>query len=58
MQGFATTFYAVFSLVVYVYIGSAVASPAPLSFPPVWSKVTFAFGMINFLMYAVAHTPT
>ena len=28
LQGFATIFYAVFSVVVYVYIGSNVASPA------------------------------
>ena len=50
LQGFATTFYAVFSVVVYVYIGSTVASPALFSLPPVWAKITFAVGMVNFLM--------
>ena len=50
LQGLATTFYAVFSVVVYVYIGSAVASPALFSLPPVWDKITFAVGMVNFLM--------
>ncbi|KAI0651691.1 transmembrane amino acid transporter protein-domain-containing protein [Trametes meyenii] len=50
LQGFSTVFYVVFSVVIYVYIGSTVASPALLSLPPVWSKITFAIGMINFLM--------
>ncbi|CDO72388.1 hypothetical protein BN946_scf184977.g87 [Trametes cinnabarina] len=50
LQGFSTAFYAVFSVVVYVYIGSTVASPALLSLPPVWSKITFALGMVNFLI--------
>lgn len=51
LQGFATTFYAVFSVVVYSYVGSTVASPALFSLSPVWSKITFAIGMVNFLMY-------
>ncbi|KAI0639244.1 amino acid transporter [Trametes polyzona] len=50
LQGFSTVFYAVFSVVVYVYIGSTVASPALLSLPPVWAKITFAIGMVNFLI--------
>ncbi|KAI0778022.1 transmembrane amino acid transporter protein-domain-containing protein [Trametes elegans] len=50
LQGFSTAFYAVFSVVVYCYIGNTVASPALFSLPPVWSKVTFAFGLVNFLL--------
>ncbi|KAI0746622.1 amino acid transporter [Daedaleopsis nitida] len=50
LQGFATIFYAVFSVVIYIYIGSTVASPALFSLPPVWSKITFAIGMVNFLI--------
>ncbi|KAI0374329.1 hypothetical protein BV20DRAFT_961462 [Pilatotrama ljubarskyi] len=50
LQGFSTTFYAVFSVVVYVYLGNTVASPALFSLPPVWSKITFAIGMVNFLI--------
>ncbi|KAI0765118.1 amino acid transporter [Fomes fomentarius] len=50
LQGFATTFYAVFSVVLYSYVGSTVASPALFSLPPVWSKITFAIGMVNFLI--------
>ncbi|KAI0824185.1 transmembrane amino acid transporter protein-domain-containing protein [Trametes gibbosa] len=56
LQGFSTLFYAVFSVVVYVYIGSTVASPALLSLPPVWSKITFAFGMVNFLISGALYT--
>ena len=50
LQGFAITFYAVFSVVVYVYLGSTVASPALFSLPPTWAKVTFGISLGNFLM--------
>ena len=50
LQGFSTIFYAVFSVVVYVYVGSTVASPALFSLPPVWAKITFAVGLGNFLV--------
>ena len=56
LQGFSTTFYAVFSVVVYVYVGSTVQSPALFSLPPVWEKITFAIGMVNFLMYDASST--
>ncbi|TFK86399.1 amino acid transporter [Polyporus arcularius HHB13444] len=56
LQGFATTFFAVFSVVVYVYIGSTVASPALFSLPPVWAKISFAFGMVNFLITGALYT--
>jgi hypothetical protein len=52
LQGFATTFYVVFSVVMYVYIGSAVASPAFLSLPPKWAKAAFGIALGNFLLYA------
>lgn len=50
LQGFATVFYCIFSVVIYVYIGSTVASPALLSLPPVWAKITFGIGIGNFLL--------
>ncbi|EMD41739.1 hypothetical protein CERSUDRAFT_110316 [Gelatoporia subvermispora B] len=50
LQVFATVFYAVFSVVVYAYLGSTVASPALLSLSPIWSKITFAVGIGNFLL--------
>ncbi|KAI0670063.1 transmembrane amino acid transporter protein-domain-containing protein [Trametes maxima] len=58
LQGFSTIFYVIFSVVIYVYIGSTVASSALLSLPPVWSKITFAIGMINFLMQVPSFKPT
>ncbi|OBZ78790.1 putative acyltransferase CST26 [Grifola frondosa] len=45
LQVFATVSYAIFSVVVYVYIRSTVASPALLSLQPIWSKVSFAVGL-------------
>ena len=50
LQGFATTFYVVFSVIIYAYIGNTVASPALLSLPPIWSKITFGIGLVNFLL--------
>ncbi|KAJ3551374.1 hypothetical protein NM688_g4742 [Phlebia brevispora] len=58
LQGFATTFYAVFSVVVYVYLGSTVASPALLSLPPVWAKLTFGIGLGNFLVAGALYAHT
>ncbi|PIL27383.1 transporter [Ganoderma sinense ZZ0214-1] len=58
LQGFATTFYAVFSVVVYAYIGSTVASPALFSLPPVWAKITFGVGMVNFLITGAIYAHT
>ncbi|KAI0361799.1 hypothetical protein OH77DRAFT_1418059 [Trametes cingulata] len=55
LQSFSTVFYAVLSLVIYVYVGSTVASPALFSLPPVWSKITFAIGMVNFLISAALY---
>ncbi|KAK7693722.1 hypothetical protein QCA50_003294 [Cerrena zonata] len=49
LQGFSTIFYVVFSIVIYTYIGNTVASPALLSLPPIWAKITFGVGLINFL---------
>ncbi|KAG2076919.1 amino acid transporter [Suillus decipiens] len=58
LQGFATVFYAVFSIVMYVYIGNTVQSPALFSLPPVWAKATFAIALPNFLFCAGLCTHT
>jgi hypothetical protein len=58
LQGFATTFYVVFAIVTYYYIGSAVASPAFSSLPPVWAKAAYGVALPNFLIAGslYAHT--
>ncbi|KAH7915339.1 transmembrane amino acid transporter protein-domain-containing protein [Hygrophoropsis aurantiaca] len=58
LQGFATTFYAVFAIVMYVYIGNTVMSPVYLSLPPKWAKASFAIALGNFLFSGgiYAHT--
>lgn len=58
LQGFATVFYAVFSIVMYVYIGNTVQSPALFSLPPAWAKATFAIALANFLFSAGLYTHT
>ncbi|KAG2109313.1 uncharacterized protein F5147DRAFT_575984, partial [Suillus discolor] len=50
LQGFATVFYVVFSVVMYVYIGNTVQSPVLFSLPPVWAKAAFAIALPNFLL--------
>ncbi|OAX44817.1 hypothetical protein K503DRAFT_678052 [Rhizopogon vinicolor AM-OR11-026] len=58
LQGFATAFYAAFSIVVYVYIGNTVQSPALFSLPPAWSKATFGIALANFLFSSGLYTHT
>ncbi|RDX56036.1 amino acid transporter [Lentinus brumalis] len=58
LQGFSTTFYAIFSVVIYCYLGSTVASPALFSLPPVWSKVAFGVGLTNFLIAGALYSHT
>jgi len=50
LQGFATVFYTVFSVVIYCYIGSTVQSPALFSLPPKWAKATFGIALGNFFV--------
>lgn len=50
LQGFATVFYVVFAIVMYVYIGGTVQPVALLSLPPIWSKIAFGIALPNFLI--------
>jgi len=52
LQIFATSFYVVFAVVLYLYVGSSVASPALSSLPPIWAKVSFGIALLNFLIAA------
>jgi amino acid permease len=45
LQGFATTFYAVFAVVVYVYIGNDVLSPAFSSLDDKWKKAAYGIAV-------------
>ncbi|KAG2098437.1 transmembrane amino acid transporter protein-domain-containing protein [Suillus discolor] len=58
LQGFATIFYVVFSVVMYVYIGNTVQSPVLFSLPPVWAKAAFAIALPNFLFSSGLYTHT
>ena len=50
LQFFATTFYTVFAIVMYVYIGPTVASPAFSSLPIKWQKAAYGVAIPNFLI--------
>jgi hypothetical protein len=58
LQGFATTFYAVFAVVMYIYLGHSVASPAFSSLPVTWQKASYGLALVNFLLAGslYAHT--
>nr|OQO27655.1 hypothetical protein B0A51_04423 [Rachicladosporium sp. CCFEE 5018] len=58
LQTFATTYYAVFAAVTYVYLGSAVLSPSFSSLPPKWQKAAYGIALPNFLLAGslYAHT--
>jgi len=58
LQGFSTVFYCIFSVVVYVYMGSTVLSPSLFSLPPIWSKVAFGIGLGNFLVAGALYSHT
>ncbi|KZP01046.1 hypothetical protein CALVIDRAFT_508595 [Calocera viscosa TUFC12733] len=58
LQGFATTFYVVFAVVCYCYIGNTVQSPVLFSLNEVWSKASFGIGLANFLVAAGLYSHT
>jgi hypothetical protein len=58
LQIFATTFYTIFAIVTYLYIGSAVASPAFSSLPPVWAKAAYGIAVPNFLIAGSLYSHT
>ncbi|KAK7463789.1 hypothetical protein VKT23_005728 [Stygiomarasmius scandens] len=58
LQGFATIFYVIFSVVIYVYIGNTVQSPAFFSLPPKWAKASFGIALGNFLIAGALYSHT
>ncbi|KAI3395784.1 hypothetical protein diail_867 [Diaporthe ilicicola] len=58
LQGFATSFYVVFSVVTYYYIGSEVASPSFSSLPTVWAKAAYGIAIPNFLIAGSLYSHT
>jgi len=58
LQGFATGFYTVFAIVLYVYEGNTVASPAFSSLPTVWAKAAYGIAIPNFLIAGSLYSHT
>jgi amino acid permease len=58
LQGFATTFYTIFAIVIYVYIGNSVASPAFSSLDPKWAKAAYGIAIPNFLLAGSIYSHT
>ena len=58
LQIFATTFYAVFAVVTYIYIGPNVASPSFSSLPLKWQKAAYGVAIPNFLIAGSLYSHT
>ncbi|KAK3672420.1 hypothetical protein LTR78_007727 [Recurvomyces mirabilis] len=58
LQGFATTFYAVFAAVTYVYLGNTVGSPSFGSLDSKWAKAAYGIAIPNFLIAGSLYSHT
>ncbi|KAI4092459.1 MAG: hypothetical protein L6R37_007574 [Teloschistes peruensis] len=58
LQIFATTFYAVFAAVTYIYLGPKVSSPSFSSLPTKWSKAAYGIAIPNFLIAGSLYSHT
>ena len=58
LQIFATCFYVAFAVVLYVYVGDEVASPAFTSLPEKWQKAAYGIAIPNFLIAGSLYSHT
>ncbi|KAI1611742.1 transmembrane amino acid transporter [Exophiala viscosa] len=58
LQTFATSFYIVFTIVMYIYLGPSVQSPAFSSLPTKWAKATYGIALPNFLIAGSLYSHT
>ncbi|KAL9124811.1 MAG: hypothetical protein Q9217_005902 [Psora testacea] len=58
LQIFATTFYAVFAVFLYIYVGSKVKSPAFSSLPIKWQKAAYGIAIPNCLIAGSLYSHT
>ena len=58
LQTFATAFYVVFAVVLYIYVGKDVASPAFTSLPEKWQKSAYGIAIPNFLICGSLYSHT
>ena len=58
LQTFATVFYVVFAVILYIYVGPTVASPAFTSLPEKWQKAAYGIAIPNFLIAGSLYSHT
>lgn len=58
LQIFATVFYVAFAVVLYIYVGPTVASPAFTSLPIKWQKAAYGIAIPNFLISGCLYSHT
>ena len=58
LQIFATSFYVLFAVITYIYLGSDVSSPSFSSLPPKWAKAAYGIAIPNFLIAGSLYSHT
>lgn len=58
LQTVATTFYAVFAIVIYIYVGDTVPSPAYSGLSTVWAKAAWGLAVPNLLVAGALYNHT
>ncbi|KAI9716843.1 MAG: hypothetical protein M1828_007504 [Chrysothrix sp. TS-e1954] len=58
LQGFATSFYVLFTVLTYVYLGDTVMSPSFSSLVTKWQKAAYGLALLNFLVAGALYTHT
>lgn len=58
LQGFATTYYALFAAVTYAFLGQDVLSPSFSSLTDVWAKAAYGIAIPNLLIAGSLYTHT
>lgn len=58
LQIFATSFYVLFAVITYLYLGADVASPSFSSLPPKWAKAAYGIAIPNFLIAGSLYSHT
>ncbi|WPH02611.1 Hypothetical protein R9X50_00547600 [Acrodontium crateriforme] len=58
LQTVATTFYVIFAVVMYIYIGNSLPSPAYSGLKPVWAKAAWGLAIPNLLVAGALYNHT
>ena len=58
LQGFATSYYVLFTVLTYIWLGDQVKSPSFSSLATRWQKAAYGIALLNFLVAGALYTHT